>query len=278
MTSKLIAEIRGSAGYLVLNAPARRNALSLDMWEAIPGIVEGFAQDTHIRSIVVTGAGHEAFAAGADISEFDDHRATAESATALRRGNPRGHPFYRPLCEARDRRRSRDLLRRRHGARHGLRPAPGDRRCAKFCIPAAKLGVGYSYDGTAALVARLGPALTAETVVHRAHLQRARSFGERHRPRGRPGWRVRRLRRRATPRSLADNAPLSIAAAKSAIRAVLAGDGADARRIADARIAACMTSEDYREGRAAFLEKRKPTLPRTLNGRAIRQREQETKL
>ena len=63
MTSKLIAEIRGSAGYLVLNAPLRRNALSLDMWGGIPEIIGRFEQDAAVRSIVVTGSGHEAFAA-----------------------------------------------------------------------------------------------------------------------------------------------------------------------------------------------------------------------
>ena len=64
MTSKLIAEVRGSTGTLVLNAPERRNALSLDMWRAIPEIIAEFEKNQAIRAIVLKGAGGEAFAAG----------------------------------------------------------------------------------------------------------------------------------------------------------------------------------------------------------------------
>ena len=256
MTSKLIAESRGSAGYLVLNAPARRNALSLDMWEAIPGILEGFAQDSQIRSIVVTGAGHEAFAAGADISEFDDHRATAESA---KRYDAATHEATLSIARC-----AKPVIAAVRGICYGggmalamacdLRLAT---ECAKFCIPAARLGVGYSYDGVAALVARLGPSLTAELLftgrTYSAHEALANGIVQAVAPAGEFDVFVARY-----TTILADNAPLSIAAAKSAIAAIVSGGGAHARLIADERIAACMASEDYREGRAAFLEKRQP--------------------
>src|SRR5260221_13892727 len=82
MTSKLIAEIRGSAGYLILNAPDRRNALSFDMWAGIAPIIERFAQDPKVRVVVVTGQGSQAFCAGADISEFEHNRASDQAGTA----------------------------------------------------------------------------------------------------------------------------------------------------------------------------------------------------
>lgn len=85
MTSKLIADIRGSVGYLILNAPDRRNALSLDMWVGISPIIERFAQDPQVRVIVVAGQGQEAFCAGADISEFDANRASDQAAAAYDR-------------------------------------------------------------------------------------------------------------------------------------------------------------------------------------------------
>jgi enoyl-CoA hydratase/carnithine racemase len=83
MVSKLITDRRGPLAYLVLNTPTRRNAISLDMWQAIPGIMAQLGQDNEIRCIVMTGAGTDAFSAGADISEFDTNRATAETARLM---------------------------------------------------------------------------------------------------------------------------------------------------------------------------------------------------
>lgn len=255
MTSKLIAESRGSAGYLVLNAPERRNALSLDMWEAIPGLVEAFAQNTHIRSIVITGAGHEAFAAGADISEFDALRATPDSA---QRYDAATHAATVSIARC-----AKPVIAAVRGICFGggmalamacdLRLASD---CAKFCIPAAKLGVGYSVNGVADLVAKLGPAVTTEL------LFTGRTYDAREalalgivQAVGKTGEFDVLVERYVA--MLAENAPLTIAAAKSAVAAVVSGAN-HARLIAEDRVAACMKSADYREGRAAFLEKRKP--------------------
>jgi enoyl-CoA hydratase/carnithine racemase len=255
MTSKLIAEIRGSTGYLVLNAPKRRNALSLDMWQGIPQIVEGFAQDSTVRCIVVTGAGAEAFAAGADISEFDDHRATDDAAKAYDEATHRATQSI-GLC-------AKPVVAAIRGICFGggaalalacdLRLASDD---ARFCIPAAKLGIGYGYPGTAALVARLGPALATEMLftarVYSAH--EALMSGMIHAVS--PVADFDNVLKGYTAK-IAANAPLSIAAAKSAVRAVVSGDAGE-RQAAERNIAACMTSEDYTEGRRAFLEKRRP--------------------
>lgn len=253
MTSKLIAEIRGSAGYVVLNAPQRRNALSLDMWQGLPELVARFEADPAVRCIVVTGAGAEAFAAGADISEFEDHRATADAAKTYDRAT---HEATASIAGC-----GKPVVAAVRGFCFGggmalamacdLRIATDD---AKFCIPAAKLGVGYGYEGTAALVARLGPAIAAEVLftarTYSAHEALMKGIIHALSP-------VADFDNvlKGYVAALAANAPLTIKAAKSTISAIVSSKDRD---IAERDIAACMASEDYREGRQAFLAKRKP--------------------
>src|SRR5437870_5563023 len=62
---------RGSVATLVLNRPAKRNAITLEMWKALPAVLGDLASDPGIRVLVIRGAGEEAFAGGADISEFE---------------------------------------------------------------------------------------------------------------------------------------------------------------------------------------------------------------
>ena len=77
-TPNMIAEKAGAVGRLVFNKPAKHNATSTDMWEAIPVILDEFEKDPAIRVVVVTGAGDKAFVSGADISEFEKARNTPE--------------------------------------------------------------------------------------------------------------------------------------------------------------------------------------------------------
>jgi enoyl-CoA hydratase/carnithine racemase len=255
MTSKLIAEIHGSTGTLVLNAPERRNALSLDMWRAIPGLVEHFEKDPAIRAIVVKGAGDEAFAAGADISEFEANRATDDGAKSYDAAT-----FQATLSLERC---SKPVIAAVRGICFGggmalamacdLRLASDNSR---FCIPAAKLGIGYGLAGTEALVAKLGPALTAEMLftakVYSAEQALMRGIVQATCPVAGFDAMV-----ASYTGMLAQNAPLSILAAKKAVRAALSKTDRD-RADAQHAVATCMTSADYAEGRRAFLEKRKP--------------------
>jgi enoyl-CoA hydratase/carnithine racemase len=78
---KMIAEADGAIGWLIFNNPARRNAVSMEMWRAVPGILDRFEADPAIRVIVLRGAGDKAFVSGLDISEFAD--AFSSSATAV---------------------------------------------------------------------------------------------------------------------------------------------------------------------------------------------------
>ncbi len=78
LTERIVARKEGAIGWLVFHHPERRNAVSLDMWEAIPRVLSGYEDDADIRVVVLTGAGDKAFASGADISQFEKHRANAE--------------------------------------------------------------------------------------------------------------------------------------------------------------------------------------------------------
>ena len=72
----MIAEKDGAIGRLIFNNPARHNAVSLEMWQAVARIMDDFEDDDAVRVIVVSGAGGKAFVSGADISEFKEKRAS----------------------------------------------------------------------------------------------------------------------------------------------------------------------------------------------------------
>src|SRR5207244_500607 len=82
ITSKMLAEKDDAVGRIIFNNPARHNAVSLDMWQAVAQIMDDFEADPGVRVIVVTGAGGKAFVSGADISEFKEKRANEEAAAA----------------------------------------------------------------------------------------------------------------------------------------------------------------------------------------------------
>src|SRR4051812_19006235 len=84
-------------GWMVFNNPERRNAMSLDMQEAIPTILGNFAADPEVRVVVITGAGERAFVSGADISEFDSRRATPEQVADYAAIGRRANDAYRAL-------------------------------------------------------------------------------------------------------------------------------------------------------------------------------------
>src|SRR5215216_4280533 len=68
----------GGIGWVVFNNPERRNAMSLEMWEALATIVTDYARDPEVRVVVMKGAGDKAFVSGADISQFESRRANAD--------------------------------------------------------------------------------------------------------------------------------------------------------------------------------------------------------
>ena len=256
-TPKIVAEIDGGVGWITLNQPERRNAVSLDMWEGLGDVAEAFEADADVRVVVIRGAGGRSFAAGADISEFEQRRADATQKRAYAEIAARGQ---RGLAEL-----SKPLLAQVQGfcVGGGLALAlSADVRFAtpasRFGITAAKLGLGYEYAGVAALARLVGPS-AAKDILFSARLLDADEALRI----GLVNFIVDDAQLEAEVRAYAQrvaaNAPLTVHAAKAALR-VFERYTANAEGAAgiDQLVDGCFDSDDYREGRRAFLAKRPP--------------------
>ncbi len=255
-TPNMIAEKNGPVGRVVFNKPAKHNATSSDMWEAIPVILDDFEKDPTIRVVVVTGAGDKAFVSGADISEFETARSTPEQ---VKRYDEIGE-----LANTRLTKCSKPTIARIRGYCVGGGLAVSltcDLRIAsensKFAVPAAKLGLGYRAAGIKTLMNVVGPAYAKE-IFYTGRLfdaQEALQMG---------------LINRVVPdgeldayidnycKLIGQNAPLTMHAAKRTIEELTRLDGKPDLGRAAALVKECFESEDYVEGRRAFMEKRKP--------------------
>lgn len=256
MAGELKVRRDGATGRIVFSNVEKHNAVSYDMWAALPGAVQMLDADPAVRLIVVSGDGDKAFISGADISEFAAQRGEEYDRT---RYNAAVDAGYRALSAT-----ATPTLARIRGICFGggiglalacdMRIAADD---ARFSLPAARLGLGYSFNGIKRIVDVVGPAYAAEI------LATARAFNA--------GEALQMgLVNRIIPADRLDavvdeyiaeinaNAPLTIRAAMRAIDACLAAPGerdlAEVQRLVDA----CFASDDYREGREAFVQKRKP--------------------
>ena len=252
---KMIATRDGATGWLVFSNPARHNAVSYEMWQAIPGHIADFVGDPDIRVIVLRGDGDRAFVSGADISQFESKRGTAEAIAAYDRAT---HLANAAILAC-----SKPTVAMIQGYCIGgglgialccdLRFAATNSR---FAIPAARLGLGYKYDGVKRLVDVVGPAYAREIfyTARQFDAHEATEMGLINRCFDviELGNAVRELCER-----IGRNAPLTIRAAKLAVEAAV-GSSADNRLAVDAAVNACFSSEDYKEGRRAFVEKRVP--------------------
>ena len=255
-TDMLLVEVTDAVAVLTFNNPEKRNAMSAAMRSALPGVLTALQDDPEVRVVVCTGAGDKAFVSGADISEFGE-----------RRTDPAARAEYDATWAAIDRAwKSLDkpviAMIRGFCIGGGLLTAlQADIRIAaegsQFGVPAARLGLGYGFGGVTALTALVGPAVTAEILfsARRYDAAEALQVGLVNRvvPAGRLEAEVMSL---AT--TITQNAPLTVAAAKVAIRA--AGQPADRRELSRVQelVEACFQSDDYREGQRAFAEKRPP--------------------
>jgi|LNFM01.1.fsa_nt_gb enoyl-CoA hydratase/carnithine racemase len=255
-TEKLLAQKEGPIGWITFNNPARHNAVSMSMWESIPGALKIFEDDPEIRLVILRGAGEKAFISGADISEFKEKRSGKEATDAY---NAAGDAANRALLEF-----SKPLIAMIRGYCIGggcgvalacdLRLAADD---SIYSIPAGRLGLGYRYEGIRRLVDVVGPSFATEIffTARKFNGQEALSMGL-----------INRLVPAAELESfvrgyaatIADNAPLTLKAVK---RCVLErAKDAEVRDLAacKALVDACFASKDYEEGRTAFMEKRRP--------------------
>jgi len=242
--------------WVVLRNPARLNAVRLEMWEAIPAAVEGLAADPAVRVVVLRGDGTEAFASGADISEFETHRRDAASATAYEATTARAFAALLAL--------QTPLVAMLHGVCIGgglalaacadLRLAADD---ARLALPAARLGLGYHQSGFERLVAIVGPSAAAEIffTARQYTAAEALAIGLVNRVVAKAELEAFTARYVA---GIAANAPLTLRAAKRAIAEVQRDPAARDAAAVSRLITACFQSADYAEGVRAFLEKRPP--------------------
>ena len=249
-TTQMIGRIDGAIGWMIFNKPQRRNAVSLDMWAAMPAILDRFEQDPAIRVIVLRGAGGN-FVAGADISQFEQQRSSPETVahyeTIAGEAGRRLAGARKPTIEG-------YCIGGGVGIALGcdLRFAGGG---AKFGIPAARLGLGYGPAGIRKLIDLVGPAHAKEIFYTARHFTAEEAAGMGLINRARPDDALEEFVR-DTASQIAANAPLTIGAVKETV-AELLSDQPDIARC-DRLVAECFASADYIEGRRAFMEKRKP--------------------
>ncbi len=255
-TGKLIAEKDGPVGRLTFNNPARRNAISFAMWQALPTLIEEFASDDAIRVIILKGAGGQAFSAGNDISEFKQRRSTKQGIAEC---DAATHRAYDALISI-----DKPTIAMIEGFCIGgglevallcdIQIAANN---ARFAVTPAKLGLGYKLDDVRLLVSNVGPKYAKEILFtgRQFSAEEARKMG---------------IVNRVVPaqgladfveeyaQTIADNAPLSIRAIKKIIAEAAKGAGQADLDLCQRLVDACHASEDYKEGQHAFAEKRKP--------------------
>jgi len=253
---KILQSISEGVGVITFNNPEKRNAMSLDMWEGLGQALIELRDDVDVRVVILTGAGDKAFVSGADISQFEKTRHNAQAAeeyskrSDAQRALLANYPKPTIACI------------RGFCLGGGMQVAMlADIRIAsensQFGIPAAKLGIAYGYEGLKHLVSLVGPSW-ARLLMYtgmRIDSAEAQRIG---------------LVDRVVPdiellnatteiaRTISGNAPLAIKAAKITIAQVLKDPDKRDMDAIKAIGTACMDSEDFREGRQAFMEKRKP--------------------
>ncbi len=255
-SGRMLAERDGGVGIITFNQPEKRNAMSIEMWEGLSDILDTFAADDTITCVVMQGAGDKAFVSGADISQFAKNRSNAEAQKEYERrtggGRTKLAEFPKPLIA-----KIRGFC---MGGGLAIAMAADLRVSAadgQFGIPAARLSIAYAPDSVKRLINLVGPAQAKMILFTARRLTAAEAE--------RVG-----LINQCVPveeldavvmelaQTIAENAPLSIRASKLTINELL--KDADKRNMDAIREIGelCFNSADYKEGRTAFMEKRRP--------------------
>ncbi len=254
---KIFGRRDGAVGHLVFNNPAKLNAVSLDMWDAFVGILKDYEKDPGVRCVVVSGAGGKAFVSGADISKFESERANAEAQVRYDAISKQGYEglynFPKPTIAK--------ITGYCIGGGMNLAACCDMRFCnegARFGVPAAKLGLGYGFLRIERLsrIVRLPRPLEFLFTARQYSAQEAYDMGLVNAVA--PDAELDALLAKTTD-AIAQNAPLTIALAKAAAREIAKPESQQDHKKREAMTKACFDSEDYQEGRRAFMEKRKPT-------------------
>lgn len=255
-TDKMLARRDGPIGHMIFNNPERHNAVSLDMWDMAEGILAEFEQDESVRVLVLSGAGGKAFVSGADISKFDEERgsadATAHYNARVKAVYERVEGFPKPTIGM--------INGYCLGGGLNLSVCCDLRFCSeksKFGMPAAKLALGYPFHAIRRLINVVGANRAKDLMftARRIDADEALRIG---------------LVEKVVPEEelegfvadyatqIAANAPLTVRSMKFIACEVMKDPADRDLKKGDDMVAACFASEDYVEGRQAFMEKRKP--------------------
>lgn len=255
-TDLLLVDIHDGIARITFNNEAKRNALSLEIRRALPGVLQHLQQSPDVRVVITTGAGDRAFVSGADISEFGDLRTSPEARATYDRMAAESAAAWQGL--------EKPIIAMIRGFCIGgglLTALQADIRYAaagsRFGVPAARLGLGYGPAGVALLMSVVGPAWASEILFSARHLTAEEAAG------------IGLVNRVLPPAELEDavldlahtirdNAPLTVTACKVAIREMQKESAARDRERLARMVEDCFRSEDYREGQTAFREKRPP--------------------
>ena len=254
--AQLITSREGAVATVLFSNPQKMNAVTYDMWRAVPQTLAALDSDASVHAIVVAGEGDKAFISGADISQFEKVRGTMEAQAEY--GRAVEAAYLAPMnCSKPVIARIRGIC---IGGGLGFAAACDLRICSNdsvFRMPAARLGLGYSPAGVRRFMNLIGASNTVDIFMSARKFDAAEAL--------RMGFVSRVVAPDALERAVAEycamvaeNAPMTIAAAKFAVQQALK-DPAD-RDIAKAQrmVEACFASADHKEGRTAFMEKRKP--------------------
>jgi enoyl-CoA hydratase/carnithine racemase len=256
LTEKLVATKEGSIGWIVFNNPERHNAVSLEMWQSLPRVLDAFKADSEVRVIVLRGAGEKAFVSGADISQFKEKRSSAEAvklynatsdaaSEALRNCPKPTIAMIRGYCIGGGTATAVNC---------DIRIAADD---ARFGVPAAKLGLGYRFSGINRLATLVGPSFAAEIFFTARQFTAQEALQMNLVNRVVPVAELEKFTRDYV-QTIANNAPLTIAAVKRALIEYHKDPAERDLALCQKMVEECFSSEDYKEGQTAFMEKRKP--------------------
>jgi len=253
---RLTTRREGRTGIVVFDSQRKFNAVNMDMWMALPHAMAEFVDDPEIRVIVLEGAGEKAFISGADISQFGEKRNSAEAQAEYNRATAMGYLAVLN-CPKPTIAKIKGVC---MGGGLGLAGNCDLRFCsddAKFRMPAARLGLGYAFEGIKRFAEIIGPANVSDLFFS------ARIFGAADALQ--MGF-VSKVLPKAEFDSfmqgyctmVSENAPLTIAATKRALLELRKASAERELATVAKLIEACFDSADYKEGRTAFMEKRTP--------------------
>mgnify|MGYP003314090754 FL=1 len=255
-TPKMLAEVNDGIGWITFNAPEKRNAMSLDMWQGLGEILSKLQEEKSLRVLILKGAGDAAFVSGADISEFEDKRSSQRDRDA----------YEAAFDDALDKLENFDTpvvaMIRGYCIGGGLAIALNtDIRIAtehsKFGIPAAKLGLGYGFEAVKTLESIVGPSHAKDILFTARFLEAKEALSI-----GLVNFMVGSELLEQTVNEYANkivtNAPLTIRAVKKTVGEVVKDPGQKNPAHIERMVNDCFLSADYQEGRRAFMEKRKP--------------------